>query len=107
MADRVQLCKTNDVPVGNALRVEVGALTLAVFNIDGTFLVTDDNCTHGPGSLSEGTIEGEVVECNFHGGQFNVRTGQVVSPPCILPLKTYSATVERGCVYIEIEPVGS
>jgi nitrite reductase/ring-hydroxylating ferredoxin subunit len=106
MPDRVQLCNTADVPVGSALKVAVGGMTLAVFNIDSTFYVTDDNCTHGPGSLSEGTVEGEVVECNFHGGQFNVRTGEVVSPPCMLPLKTYSTTIEQGRIYIEIEVAG-
>jgi hypothetical protein len=36
--------------------VEVEDLVLAVFNIDGMFFVTDDQCTHGPGSLSEGDI---------------------------------------------------
>ena len=35
---------------------------------------------HGPGSLSEGYIEGDVVECNFHNGQFNISTGEVVLP---------------------------
>jgi len=103
MPDRVLLCNTADVPVGTALRVEVGGLTLAVFNVAGIFYVTDDHCTHGPGSLSEGTLEGEIVECNFHNGQFNVRTGEVVAPPCILPLATYAATIEQGGVYIEID----
>jgi nitrite reductase/ring-hydroxylating ferredoxin subunit len=107
MPDRVQLCNTADVAVGTALRVEVGGLALAVFNIDGNFYVTDDNCTHGPGSLSEGAIEGEVVACNFHNGQFNVRTGEVVSPPCVRPVKTYPAVVEGGEVFIEVEPPGA
>jgi biphenyl 2,3-dioxygenase ferredoxin subunit len=52
--------------------------------------------------LSEGYIDGDVVECNFHGGQFNVRTGEVVSPPCIVPVKTYPATVVDGKVIIEV-----
>jgi nitrite reductase/ring-hydroxylating ferredoxin subunit len=104
MPDRVSLCSAADVAEGCALRVEAGGLVLAVFNIDGTFYVTDDNCTHGPGSLSEGTIEGDVVECNFHMGQFNIRTGEVVSPPCMIPVKTYPAMVEQGQVFIEIEP---
>jgi nitrite reductase/ring-hydroxylating ferredoxin subunit len=106
MPDRMQLCNTADVPVGSALRVSVGGLALAVFNVGGSFYVTDDNCTHGPGSLSEGTLMGEVVECNFHGGQFNVRTGEVVSPPCMLPLKTYRAAVEGGRVCVVLEPPG-
>ena len=53
-------------------------MTLAVFNVGGEFFVTDDLCTHGPGSLSEGYLEDDVIECNFHNGQFNVRTGEVV-----------------------------
>ena len=88
MTSSIELCSADDVPEGSALRVEAGALTLAVFNVEGEFYVTDDACTHGPGSLSEGYIEGGVVECNFHNGQFNIRTGAVVSPPCICLLYT-------------------
>ena len=101
MANRIDLCSTGDVARGNALRVEAGDLALAVFNVDGEFFVADDMCTHGPGSLSEGYIDGEVVECNFHNGQFNIRTGEVVSPPCMVPVKTYPVTVIAGRVTIE------
>ena len=73
-----------------------------MFNVDGEFFVTDDACTHGPGSLSEGYLDGDVIECNFHGGQFNVRTGEVISPPCMVPVKTYAVTVEHGMVIIDI-----
>jgi nitrite reductase/ring-hydroxylating ferredoxin subunit len=103
MTSLVELCSPDDVPEGAALRVEAGALTVAVFNVEGTFYVTDDACTHGPGSLSEGYIDGDVVECNFHNGQFNIRTGAVVSPPCMVPIKTYPARVEDGKVVIEVD----
>jgi nitrite reductase/ring-hydroxylating ferredoxin subunit len=101
MAERIELCATGDVAVGAALRVEVGQLTLAVFNVDGAFYVIDDACTHGPGSLSEGFIDGDVVECNFHNGQFNIRTGEVVAPPCMVPVKTYVVVVIDAKVFIE------
>jgi nitrite reductase/ring-hydroxylating ferredoxin subunit len=100
---RVDLCSTAEVSPGSALKVEAAGLAVAVFNVDGTFYVTDDACTHGPGSLSEGFLEGEVIECNFHNGQFNVRTGEVVSPPCMVPIKTYKTLVENGRVVIETE----
>ena len=102
MSTRMELCNTSDVEVGAAIKVERGDLALAVFNVDGEFLVTDDACTHGPGSLSEGYIEGDVVECNFHNGQFNIKTGEVVSPPCMVPVKTYRTLVEDGKVFIEL-----
>jgi nitrite reductase/ring-hydroxylating ferredoxin subunit len=103
MANRIDLCDAAEIAPGNALKVEAGDLTLAVFNVDGKYYVTDDMCTHGPGSLSEGYIEGDVVECNFHNGQFNIQTGEVVSPPCMIPIKTYPTFVENGRVVIEAD----
>ena len=98
---RIELCKAADVPVGAGIKVEMAGLTLAVFNVNGTFYVTDDLCTHGPGSLSEGFLDGETIECNFHQGAFNVRTGAPAVPPCRIPVKTYKTVVEGGVVYIE------
>ena len=102
MTTRIKLCNADDVAAGAALKVETGDLVVAVFNVGGQFYVTDDSCTHGPGSLSEGYVEDDVVECNFHNGQFNIRTGEVVSPPCMVPVKTYPTVVEDGSVYIEV-----
>ena len=45
----------------------------------------------------------DVIECNFHNGQFNIKTGEVVSPPCMIPVKTYPATVENGAVFIDVD----
>ena len=100
---RLDLCSTDDIAPGNAVRVEAGGLTLAVYNVEGEYFVTDDLCTHGPGSLSEGYIDGDVVECNFHNGQFDIKTGEVVSPPCMIPVKTYPARVESGVVFIDVD----
>jgi nitrite reductase/ring-hydroxylating ferredoxin subunit len=103
MPQRIDLCSATDISPGNALKVETGDLVLAVFNVDGEYFVMDDLCTHGPGSLSEGYIEGDVVECNFHNGQFNIKTGEVVAPPCMVPAKIYKTMVENGRVIIETE----
>ncbi len=100
---RIALCHSAEVAAGCAKRVETGVLVLAVFNLGGEFHVTDDACTHGPGSLSEGSISGEVVECDFHNGAFNIRTGAVVQPPCMVPIKTYRTLVDsEGMVSIEV-----
>jgi len=104
---RIRLCGAADVASGASLKVETHGLTVAVFNLDGEFHVTDDHCTHGPGSLSEGFIDGDCVECNFHQGVFNIRTGAVVQPPCMVPVKTYPATVIDGAVYIDYDPASA
>jgi nitrite reductase/ring-hydroxylating ferredoxin subunit len=99
---RIRLCSTDDVDPGCAIRVEAGDLTIAVFNIEGIFYATDDHCTHGPGSLSEGYIEDHIVECDFHNGAFDIRTGAVVAPPCLIPVKAYRVIVEGNEVMIEV-----
>ena len=102
MGKRIELCRTNEVARGCALRVETAGLVLAVFNLDGEFRVIDDACTHGAGSLSDGLIDGGRVECNFHSGVFDIRTGEVVRPPPMMPVKTYPVLVEKGKIFVEV-----
>jgi len=101
---KIRLCSTDDVDFGCAIRVEAGDLELAVFNVGGVFYVTDDQCTHGPGSLSEGYIDSDchTIECDFHNGVFDLKTGAVVAPPCMIPVRTYKVIIEGDDVLIEV-----
>ena len=109
MADEdgmVGLCKADSIAPGAGKRVVVGAQALAVFNVGGRFHVTDDTCTHGFSSLSEGELEGCIVTCAWHGGQFDVTTGAAVSPPCVVPLNVYRCAVRDGEVQADLfEPM--
>lgn len=98
----IELCAKDDVAEGEILQVESGELVLAVYHVGDHFFVTDDACTHGPGSLSEGYLEGHIIECDFHNGQFDIRNGEVVAPPCILKLKTYKVVPHDTAVVIEV-----
>ena len=97
----IELCAKDDVGEGEVILVEKGDLELAVYRVDGEFYVTDDACTHGPGSLSEGYLEGHVIECDFHNGKFDIRNGEVVAPPCMVKLRTYKIVPHETAVVIE------
>jgi len=73
-----------------------------VCNVDGEIFVTNDACTHDSESFWKGVLEDGIIECNFHGGQFNVRTGKVMLPPCGEPVKTYKFPVENGVIFIDV-----
>jgi nitrite reductase/ring-hydroxylating ferredoxin subunit len=99
-AGMVRLCETSEVPQEGGLRIPLsGRGAIAVFRSGGRYYVTDDLCTHGGASLSEGLIEDDEVECPFHLGRFCLRTGAVMRAPCTDPLKTYPAEVRHGHVY--------
>jgi nitrite reductase/ring-hydroxylating ferredoxin subunit len=97
------LCAAADVPPGTAKKLTVGDLTVAVFNLDGDFYVTDDTCTHGFASLSEGFIEDGIIECPWHGGAFDIRSGFPVEHPWTVPLRVYRTAVRDGEVWAELD----
>jgi ethylbenzene dioxygenase ferredoxin subunit len=51
--------------------------------------------------MTDGYVEGEEVECPFHGGRFNIRTGEPTAFPCVVPLQTYPVQVVGDDVCIE------
>ena len=98
----VRVCARAEVTPGSVKAFEVGAKRLAVYNLDGTFYVTDDECTHAAASLADGMIEGDVIECSMHFGAFHIPTGEVVQPPCEEPLRTYQVVVRDDGVFADL-----
>jgi nitrite reductase/ring-hydroxylating ferredoxin subunit len=97
----VRVCSQAEIEPDSAKAFEVGDLRLAVFNLGGKFYVTDDECTHASASLADGMLDGDVVECSLHFGAFHVPTGEVKSPPCSLPLRTYQVSLRDDDIYID------
>jgi nitrite reductase/ring-hydroxylating ferredoxin subunit len=100
--DLIRLCSTNDVEDGAGFRVAIhGREDLAVFRVGDQYFVTDDLCTHNTASLSEdGFIEGFVLECTWHQGKFDLRTGEVLAAPCTRALRTYEPIIRDGAIYV-------
>ena len=57
---------------------------------------------HGPGCLSEGYVEGFEIECPFHQGRFDLRTGMPTEAPCEIPVATWTPVLRDGGVFIDI-----
>jgi len=52
--------------------------------------------------LSEGEVEGCLLECWLHGSQFDLRTGKPVSLPAIDPVPVYPVKIEDGTVFVQV-----
>ena len=70
---------------------------------DEGYFVIDDTCTHGAASLSEGDIVGCEIECPFHSGRFDIRTGAATAFPCVKALMIYPVKVEGDEVYAALD----
>jgi len=74
---------------------------VAIYLVDGDVYVTDDRCSHGDASLTEeGSVDGCTVECSWHFGTFDIRTGEPTASPCTEPIRTYRVTVRDGEVWV-------
>ena len=97
----IGLCEASDVTTDTPLRVEHDGVAYAVFRCEHRIFVTQDQCTHGPGSLSEGFLIGCEVECPFHQGRFDVSTGRATGAPCTEPLRTWTVHELDGRLFID------
>lgn len=94
MPEFQRVASAGEIPPGEVKIVEVNGQEVVVANVEGEFVCFSNTCTHKQGPLGEGMLlPGGVIECPFHGGQFNVRTGAVVAPPPSEPIATYAVQV--------------
>jgi cytochrome P450/nitrite reductase/ring-hydroxylating ferredoxin subunit len=68
------------------------------------FVAFQDTCTHEECPLSDGELDGPVVVCPCHGSEFDVRTGDVLTPPALEPLPIYEAREEDGELLVRLAP---
>lgn len=101
MTEYFMVCRSDEISQGEPRCFELpDGIKVALFKIDEEFCAIDDKCTHGNASLSDGWQEGDVIECPFHGGSFNVRTGEPVSFPCVEPVRTYQVKLDGDMIAI-------
>ena len=94
MAEFVRVAGRGDVPAGEMLIVEIEGEEIVLANVDGQIYAFGNGCTHRGGPLGEGLLEGDEVECPFHQGRFNVKTGEAVQEPPTEPIPTYRVQVD-------------
>jgi len=99
------VAQIGEISPGEVKHVEIAGREIALFNVDGAYHATDDACTHMGARLSDGYIDGEIVECSLHFGKFNIRTGKACSAPCTVDVRTHAVEVEGTTVMVKM-PAG-
>jgi nitrite reductase/ring-hydroxylating ferredoxin subunit len=98
----VRVASVTDVADGEAFAVEVRDLRLALYHVGDEWFCTDNVCTHAFALLTDGWLEGDVIECPLHAGQFDIRTGKGLCAPIEADLKTFAVRIEGDDVLVEL-----
>lgn len=90
-----------ELPPGGMKALSLNGQVVTVYNVDGAFYATQDECTHAGGPLSEGELSGQVVTCPWHRSCFDVTDGAVVCKPATEPLQTFRVRIEGEIGWVE------
>lgn len=85
-----------EIPDGGARRAYLGNEAIAIFRVNGSLHAVSDRCPHGRASLSEGVLDParNILTCPWHGGQFDVCSGEVCSGPPRASIKVYQVRLD-------------
>jgi nitrite reductase/ring-hydroxylating ferredoxin subunit/uncharacterized membrane protein len=93
------------VPENRLTRVMTGAgVPVVLLRMGGKVYAIAATCTHAGGPLDEGELQGDVVQCPWHGSRFRVRDGHVLTGPATVSLPRYEVRERDG--QVEIKRVG-
>jgi 3-phenylpropionate/trans-cinnamate dioxygenase ferredoxin component len=98
---RHRVAKVSEIAPGTTRRVVVDSLEILLCNVGGAIYAIEDVCTHDGGPLDQGELEGEQVVCPRHGATFDVRTGDALTLPAVMPLLTFEVSVDGDDIYVD------
>ena len=104
--DFVKVANAKDIQPSQMKEVEVNGENICVANVEGKFYAIGSICTHEGGPLADGTLEGYEVECPWHNSKFDVRTGEVISPPASEPEPAHEVKVDGDNILIKTQGKG-
>lgn len=99
----IKVADTKDIAPSQMKEVQLDGESVCIANVDGKYYAIGSICTHEGGPLADGTLEGYEVECPWHNSKFDVRTGEVISPPANEPEPAYEVKIEGNNILIKLQ----
>ena len=98
----VVVARSDELKVNQMKLLHLNGLRLVLARTEAGYVVFNDRCTHRGGSLAGGVMVAGVVQCPWHGSQFECRSGQVKAGPADSPIETYETSEKEGQVTLRI-----
>lgn len=96
-----KVASTSDLMPDKMMGVEAGGKPVLLVNLGGKYYAIGNRCTHTGCMLSDGTLEGESVQCICHGSIFDVKSGDVLKGPAKQPEPVFQVKVQGDQILVE------
>jgi nitrite reductase/ring-hydroxylating ferredoxin subunit/uncharacterized membrane protein len=85
---------------GTPVVVEIERIPVLLLRRDGQIHAVQEWCPHAGGPLSEGTFDGDIVECPWHQSRFCLADGAPKQGPATVPLRTFDVREQAGMIQV-------
>jgi nitrite reductase/ring-hydroxylating ferredoxin subunit len=109
-------CNRSDIPPGGRLILQLGRLSIGLFDVDGDIVAVRNICPHAGAPVCEGKVtgaiisdapferrvalQGRILKCPWHGWEFNLTDGLTITEPHER-LLLYPVTVKDEKVFVQ------
>ena len=99
------VARSDELKVNQMKLLHLNGRRLVLARTEQGYVVFDDRCTHRGGSLADGVMIAGVVQCPWHGSQFDCHTGAVKAGPAGEPIQSHRVREEGGRVVLMLGSV--
>jgi len=98
--DFIGVAKVSEIPEGG-MKIVFNNLAV-VAHTEGKFYAFGNVCPHAAGPIGEGFLDGRVVECPWHAGQWDITTGKALTPLATADIPLFEVRVAGEDVEIRL-----
>ena len=96
----IEVADTDELKVNSMKLLHIKDKRIVLARTEDRYVAFDDRCTHRGGSLAGGSTMCNLVQCPWHGSQFDLATGEVKSGPAVEGIKIYQVAERNGKIIL-------
>jgi nitrite reductase/ring-hydroxylating ferredoxin subunit/uncharacterized membrane protein len=89
-----------DLHEGEMKSADANGTAVLLVKRGGEIFALTNICSHLGGPLAEGTLDGNIVQCPWHGSRFSICDGSAVDGPATFPQPSLKARVQNGQIEV-------
>jgi nitrite reductase/ring-hydroxylating ferredoxin subunit len=91
----------DDMPANALRRVTVAGVAVVLLKLGEKYYAIAATCSHAGGPLDEGELQGDIVQCPWHGSRFKMRDGKPVTGPATFHQPRYDVRIRNGMIELK------
>ncbi len=99
---QIEVAAANELKTNQMKLIHADKKRIVIGRTENGYVAFDDHCTHRGGSLADGSMICGIVQCPWHGSQFDANTGVGKAGPAKENINTYQVTEMNDKIYLKL-----